>query len=90
MSRRHVSQREAHAAIARVKELEQVERERRSRWLTVWPGGVQIGGVDFTMPQMAIEAAVTARRLGHAVVVVPSDDRKRITLYALPLDNGGE
>lgn len=88
MSRRRISQREARAAIARVRELEQMEDRRRRAWAIDYPGGVHLGDVSFDVASLIVEAARTARKLGHAVVALPDDNRKRLMLFALPLAGG--
>lgn len=87
MARRRISQREARAAIARAARLEQQLTRQHNAWSGEWPGGVHIGTVDFPAQDLRCEAALTARKLGHAVVVVPEPDRRRLMLFALPLQN---
>lgn len=89
MSRRRISQAEARAAIARVAELEADEDRRRRAWASDWPYGVNIGTITWDEAALVCEAAMTARRLGHAVVAVPDSTRKRIDLFALPLSAAG-
>ena len=89
MSRRRISQAEARAAIKRVAELEAEESRRRFVWALDWPGGVHIGSVEWNVPALVCEAALTARKLGHAIVVLPDDSRKKLMLYALPLPAAG-
>ena len=84
-----ISQREARALRKRVAELEQMERDRRKFWSRNYPGGTHIGSITWNDPSLVCEAAYTARKLGHAVVAVPADDRKTMMLYALPLPEDG-
>jgi len=85
MSRRRISQNDARAAIAEVSRLRKTLMDQRNVWARQWPGGVHIGTVTYTEPALVCEAAITARKLGHAVVAIPQDDRKSVYLYALPL-----
>ncbi len=85
MSRRRISQREARAAITRVRELEARESMYRNSWHHPWPQGEYLGAVTWEAPALVAEAACTARKLGHAVVVVAVDTRKEVRLYAVPL-----
>lgn len=85
MARRRISQRDARAAIARVRVLEEQENLRRVTWRTEWPGGVHLGDITWASCMLICEAAVTARKLGHAVVALPDSNRQRMSLFALPL-----
>lgn len=78
-----ISQREAQRLKKRVKELEDLESKRRSRWASEYPGGVFLGSLtrDHDWFNGRIEAA---RMLGHAVVVT-IDDHQKLSFYALPL-----
>jgi hypothetical protein len=79
-----ISQREARRLQRRVEELEAQERRRRNAWLQDWPGGAHI--LTLNQPdELAGGGCLIARKLGHAVVVVPSDDLRELRLYALPL-----
>ena len=77
-----ISQREAHRLKKRVTQLEEVIRHQRVRWASEWLGGVLLCREE----AVAINHAMvkTARRLGHAVVIVPEDE-ETYGFYALPL-----
>ena len=82
MSRRRISQREAQKLRKRVNELENaIARERRTYGSQEWFGGVNIATV--TLEPSPSACIRTARRLGHAVVVV-SDDSLNVRFMALP------
>jgi len=84
MSRRHISQHEAHALAKRVTELESERNSQRNRWAKSYPfGGVLIGTVirDRDWLSGRMEAA---HLLGHAVVATTGNDGN-IQFYALPL-----
>lgn len=68
MSRRVISQREARRLQKRVSELEQAEFLRTRTWASEYPGGVNIDTINVNATEWAI--CNTARRLGHAVVVL--------------------
>ena len=82
MSRRHISQREAHSLAKRVAELENEREEQRSRWARGYPGGINLGTLTLERTWLfgRVEAA---RMLNHAVILTTQDDGK-INLYALP------
>lgn len=78
-----ISQREAHRLRKRVEELEQHERQRNRRWCDEYPGGVHIGSEQLTVENYS--AVDTARRLGHAVVIVPTGKDRYAYLYGIKL-----
>lgn len=76
-----ISQREARALRRRVRELEEVERQRRMTWSSRYPGGTHFRSLAIAdAPYVAI---ATARKLGHAVVVT-TDTSNTLHFYALP------
>lgn len=78
-----ISRREALRLKNRVDELEEVINLQRREWSSSYPGGTHIGNIIPTCADPKIQIA-TARRLGHAVVVV-NDSQGALLLYALPL-----
>lgn len=83
MSRRRISQREARAALARVKQLEaRIEAERNAYALET--PGTWLGKLTYNEQALICESAYTAARLGFAVVAKAWDDKKTIVLYAVP------
>lgn len=87
MSRRHISQREAHVLAKRVAELESEQNTQRERWAREYPGGVLLGKIirerDWFSGRMEAVGL-----LGHAVVARVADDGD-IKFYALPLPKRG-
>ena len=83
MSRRYISQREAHALAKRVTKLESERDAQRTRWAQSYPGGVSLGMVTRDRDWLSgrMEAA---HLLGHAVVATTGNDGN-IQFYALPL-----
>lgn len=83
MSRRHISQREAHELAKRVDELERERDQQRSRWARGYPGGTHLGSITREHDWFAgkLEGAAA---LNHAIVAKPNDTGK-IDFYALPL-----
>jgi hypothetical protein len=77
-----ISQREARALKRRVAQLENDFKRQRESWIAEWPGGVHIDNI--TVQHAEWHIAKTARRLGHAVVVVPGD-QPQLKVYACPL-----
>ena len=83
MSRRHISQNEAHALAKRV-ELMEIERQQQRRaWARDYVGGISLGYIKRERDWLAgrLEGA---HRLKHAVVATV-DDAGTISFYALPL-----
>jgi|GEM_PF-1618560 len=82
MTTKHITQREARALKWRVAQLEQLEEDRRNRWVRDYPDGTHLGSIVIS----DVDAAKirTARLLEHAVVVT-NGDRSEIHLYALPV-----
>lgn len=73
-----ISQREARQWRARCHKLEETERERRRSWNDDWPGGRYIARISLSPEGRA--CVLTARRLGHACVILDSGN-----IFALPL-----
>jgi hypothetical protein len=84
MSRR-ISQREARRLRQRVEELEIAEVRRRRGWSADYPGGVHIASVEYSADHRLLVAIGTARRLGHAVVVVERSGE--LLFYGIPHPN---
>jgi len=78
-----INQAEAKRLRRRVRELEDLEAQREHAWATDYPGGTHIGSADFTALPKEISAITTARKLKHAVVIVP--DGNTVRFYALRL-----
>lgn len=82
-----ISQREARRLRERVRKLEEAESKRRSVWLREWPDGVNICTVRLNDIEFGI--AETARKLGHALVVIPRKGMggivKEFLVYAVPM-----
>lgn len=79
-----ISQREARRLRKRVTELERRELDRRRVWGQEWFGGVNIATIKYEDADHKIPVSIrTARRLGHAVVVV-GDDSGQLRFVALP------
>lgn len=85
MKRKPISQAEARALRRRVEELESRENDRRRAWASAWPGGVHLSGVRMAEGTSAVREVITARKLGHAVIVLPDERANTLNLYALPL-----
>ena len=83
MKRKAISQREARALRKRVDDLENLIRRERNAWSSEYPGGTHLGGFSWNGDTHIASAAYTARRLGHAVIVVASS-KTQLELYALP------
>jgi hypothetical protein len=78
---KRISQREARQLRKRVAALEVAEERRRRVWSQEWTGGVNIATA---VEDVATATAVrTARKLGHAVVVL-GDDGNTVRFMALP------
>lgn len=78
-----VSQRAARASQKRVRELERVIQQQRLAYSQEWVGGVHIGTVALGKDDARAVVVKTARRLGHAVVVIQNNDSD-LELMALP------
>lgn len=77
-----ISQREARKLRKRVAELEKINEQNASAWAREYIGGVNIT----TVPTSDVHHAIcrTARKLGHALVAVPSDNGKlELSLFAV-------
>lgn len=82
---KRISQREARRLRKRVAELEDLENQRRRTWIQEWPGGVNIISATYANGTEQVPVAIrTARKLGHAVVVL-GDDTGNLRFVALPL-----
>lgn len=77
-----ISQREARRLKKRVAELEKAERDRCNAWVSDYPGGVRLDTINVGLSEWYIVA--TARRLGHAVVIVP-DKEAYLRIYGVRL-----
>lgn len=84
MSKKIISQREAQALRRRVQQLEEAEDRRRNAWAKTWPGGVHLTTLRIGFGSVVREV-LTARKLRHAVVVIPNEGNDTLDLYALPL-----
>lgn len=78
-----ISQREARRLRRRVQQLETAEIKRRSAWSSEYPGGVNICNILYSQDDFHAVAIRTARKLGHAVVVVERSGE--LNFMALPL-----
>jgi hypothetical protein len=85
-SKRHISQREAHALLATVNRLRRVLEEQRNAWIREWPDGaihlVEIG-VGESLDDAELATITTARKLRHAVLVTVTNGK--LQLYAMEL-----
>lgn len=83
MSRRHISQNEAHALAKRVQLLESERFAQRRAWARDYPGGVHLGSLSRERDWFSgsLEAA---QKLSHAIVATV-DEHGKINFYALPL-----
>ena len=72
--RRKISQREARQLRKRVAELERVNEQNASAWAREYIGGVNVATV--TVSDVSHAICRTARKLGHALVVMPTDNGK--------------
>jgi hypothetical protein len=75
-----ISQREARHLRRRVIALENAESVRRKAWRRDYPGGIEIARQNVQVDTLT--AVVTARKLGHAVIAIESDNELRFV--ALP------
>jgi hypothetical protein len=77
-----ISQREAKHLRKRVAELERHNEQNASAWAREYIGGVHVATVSVSDVNHAI--CKTARKLGHALVVVPGDNGKwELSVYAV-------
>jgi hypothetical protein len=77
-----ISQREARRLLKRVAELEKQNERNANAWAREYVDGVNIATVGVTDVSYAI--CRTARKLGHAIVALPSDNGKHeLSLYAV-------
>lgn len=82
----NISQREARRLVKRVAVLERALSRQRREWSQEYFGAVQIGAVSFDGPSTIPAVIRTARKLGHAVVVV-GDETLSVRIMALPHPN---
>jgi hypothetical protein len=69
-----ISQREARRLRQKVRQLEDQEHQRNRVWVEGWPNGVHLGSL--AVPEWIYYSALTARKLGHAIVVTTADAGK--------------
>lgn len=83
-----ISQAEARRYRKRATELERILDGQRNAWSQTFPNGTNIGTTS--APESTVTAIRTARKLGHAVVVVQHGSE--LLFYALPhpKENGNE
>jgi hypothetical protein len=77
-----ISQREARSLKKRVTELEAQLSKQHNQWTHEWPGSAHIDTMTVKSEEWHI--ATTARKLGHAVVIVPAEHPK-LKVYGCPL-----
>lgn len=77
-----ISQREARRLRKRVQELEGMIAQQQSGWARDFPGGTNFWTIQ-RLSEASVAAIGTARRLGHAVVVVNVNDELRC--FSLPV-----
>ena len=75
-----ISQREARRLRKRVAELENREAIRNRRWGSEYPGGIHLDTVEVRPVEYVV--VTTARKLGHACVVVP-DKVNYLRIYGM-------
>ncbi len=78
-----ISQREAKRLRKRVQALESIIATQRRIWSQEYFGGVNIANVAFNADHQVVVATRTARKLGHAVVVI-GDESGNLRFMALP------
>jgi hypothetical protein len=84
MARRVISQDEAHRLAKRVTELEDILDTQKDAFIRDFPEGVYIATIEGVGDGVRC-CVMTARKLGHAVVVTNKYNDKDLNLYALPL-----
>ncbi|MBA8886110.1 hypothetical protein FHW12_000301 [Dokdonella fugitiva] len=89
MKRKAITQREAHALRKRVRELEDVLEGQRNAWVREWVGGTHVASFETAQADDRFAAIHTARRLGHAVVLV-SNSYRVFNAYAIQLQGKPE
>lgn len=89
MKRKAITQREARAMRKRVSELEGVLEGQRNAWVRDWFGGTHIASFETAQDDDRFAAIFTARRLGHAVVLVATS-YKSFNAYAIQLQGKPE
>jgi len=76
-----ISQREAHRLKKRVAQLESERRNMRNAWASEWRGGwINIERLAFGVESFA--KIITARKLGHAVILLPEGNGTNVLIYA--------
>ena len=83
MSSKPISQAQARKYKARVEQLEDLLDNQAGAWVREWPGGVHIAS-QAGCGVATIAAVNTSRKLGHAVVAVPSNGELHLFALALP------
>jgi hypothetical protein len=81
MSRKKISQNEAHGLRRQVEFYKQREAERTGTWCRSYPGGVHIASLDQNDSADAYREVMTARKIGMPVIVVVID--KQLLFYAV-------
>lgn len=81
--RRRISQREAVKLEKRVRELESAIEAQRRTWSQEYFGATQVASANWEPLDSRPVAIRTARKLGHAVVVIAQDDGL-VRFMALP------
>lgn len=85
MAHKKISQRDARSLRKRVEQLERDENQRRLVWVTDYPYGVEVARMELSADHPVRTAIVTARKLGHAVVVGCAGGDTTVRFLALPL-----
>lgn len=81
--RRHVGQREAHAAVKRVAELEQQRRDERCAWSRQYPGGVHLGTITMSNRDWLLGRLEGAQMAGSVLVAKVNGAGREIEVYAV-------
>ena len=77
-----ISQREARRLLKRVAELEKQNEQNASAWAREYIGGTNI--TTITVSDVSHAICRTSRKLGHAIVALPSDNGKHeLSLFAV-------
>lgn len=78
-----ISQREARRLRKQVAAFEELEMRRLRSWASEWPTGVEITNAVYDQTGAIPTAIRTARKLGHAVVVVENAGALRFVACSL-------
>lgn len=81
VSRKKISQVEAWSLRHRVKSLEKELRDQKNRWRSDWSNN-WVTVDSFILSDEQFARVDTARRLQHAVVLVPDGPGNKVRLYA--------